>query len=120
MVNSLSLNWSPTGGDRERAEVSLFWGARYASEAFGGDDVEGLSNMVGADVRFDLGDMFDIGFKANIRNLALLDGYLQHPAEVRRSSRRFVAALVVGLLLLTAAAIALAVVLVRLISGLFQ
>ena len=34
-----------------------------------------------------LGDLFDIGFKANIRNLALLDGYLQRPAEVRRSSR---------------------------------
>jgi hypothetical protein len=67
-----------------------------------------------------LGDMFDIGFKANIRNQALLRGYLQHPAEVRRSSRRFNAALVVGLLLLTAAAIALAVVLVRLLAGLFQ
>jgi Domain of unknown function (DUF4112) len=67
-----------------------------------------------------LGDLFDIGFKANIRNLALLDGYVQRPLEVRRSSRRFVALLVVGLMLLTAGAVALAVVLVRLISGLFQ
>jgi hypothetical protein len=67
-----------------------------------------------------LGDLFDIGFKANVRNLALLDGYLQRPAEVRRSSQRFVALLVVGLLLLTAGAIAFAVVLVRLLSGLFQ
>ena len=67
-----------------------------------------------------LGDLFDIGFKANIRNLALLDGYQQRPAEVRRSSQRFVALLVVGLLLLTAGAIAFAVVLVRFLSGLFQ
>jgi hypothetical protein len=67
-----------------------------------------------------LGDLFDIGFKANLRNLALLDGYVGHPAEVRQSSRRFVALLVVGLLLLTAGAIALAVVFVRLLSGLFQ
>jgi hypothetical protein len=67
-----------------------------------------------------LGDLFDIGFKANIRNLALLDGYVQRPLEVRRSSRRFVALLVVGLMLLTAGAVALALVLVRLISGLFQ
>ena len=67
-----------------------------------------------------LGDLFDIGFKANIRNLALLDGYLQHPAEVRRSTRGFLALIVVGLVLLTAGAIALAVVLVRLLSGLFQ
>jgi hypothetical protein len=67
-----------------------------------------------------LGDLFDIGFKANIRNLALLDGFAQRPAEVRRTSRRFVALLVAGLVLLTAGAIALAVVLVRLLSGLFQ
>jgi hypothetical protein len=67
-----------------------------------------------------LGDLFDIAFKANIRNLALLDGYLRRPAEARRSSRWFVALLVAGLLLLTAGAIALAVVLVHLLSRLFQ
>jgi Domain of unknown function (DUF4112) len=67
-----------------------------------------------------LGDLFDIAFKANIRNLALLDGYAQRPVEVRRTSRGFIALLVAGLVLLTAGAIALAVVLVRLLSGLFQ
>jgi hypothetical protein len=67
-----------------------------------------------------LGDLFDIAFKANIRNLALLDGFAQRPVEVRRTSRRFVALLAAGLVLLTAGAIALAVVLVRLLSGLFQ
>jgi hypothetical protein len=67
-----------------------------------------------------LGDLFDIGFKANIRNLALLDGYLQRPAEVRRSSRRFVALLGLGLVVLTAGSIAFAVLLVQLLSGLFQ
>ncbi|MGH7512265.1 MAG: DUF4112 domain-containing protein [Gemmatimonadales bacterium] len=67
-----------------------------------------------------LGDLFDIGFKANIRNLALLDGYLERPVEVRRASQRFVALLVVGLLLLSAGAVAFAVLLVRLLSGLFQ
>jgi hypothetical protein len=67
-----------------------------------------------------LGDLFDIAFKANIRNLALLDGFVQQPVEVRRTSRRFVGLLVAGLVLLTAGAIALAVVLIRLVSGLFQ
>jgi hypothetical protein len=67
-----------------------------------------------------LGDLFDIGFKANIRNLRLLDGYLERPAAVRRSSRWVLALLVLGLLLLTAGAIALAVVLVHLLSGLLQ
>jgi hypothetical protein len=67
-----------------------------------------------------LGDIFDIGFKANIRNLALLDQFLHHPAEVRRSSRGVLALIVIGLVLLTAGAIAFAVLLVRLLSGLFQ
>ena len=67
-----------------------------------------------------LGDLFDIGFKANIRNLRLLDGFAAQPAEVRRSSGRFVALLVGGLVLLTAGAIALAIVLVRLLSHLWQ
>jgi hypothetical protein len=67
-----------------------------------------------------LGDLFDIGFKANIRNLALLDGYYQRPADVRRASRWMLALIVVGLLLLTAGAIALAAVLVRALSGLLQ
>jgi hypothetical protein len=67
-----------------------------------------------------LGDLFDIGFKANIRNLALLDGYVARPVDVRRASGRLVAGLVVGLLALTAGAVALAVVLVRALAGLFQ
>jgi len=67
-----------------------------------------------------LGDLFDIGFKANIRNLALLDGYLERPVEVRRSSRRFAALLVLGLVVLTAGAVALAVLLVQYLPRLFQ
>jgi hypothetical protein len=43
-----------------------------------------------------LGDLFDAGFKANMRNLALLERHVDRPVESRRSSRRFV--LVLGLL----------------------
>ena len=88
----------------------------------------GLLARMGGNVALDtlvgevpvLGDLFDIAFKANIRNLALLDGYLERPTEVRRSSRRFAALIVVGLVLLTAGAVAFAVLLVRLLSGLLQ
>ncbi|MGN6392771.1 MAG: DUF4112 domain-containing protein [Gemmatimonadales bacterium] len=65
-----------------------------------------------------LGDLFDIGFQSNMRNLALLDDYARAPGQARRASARFVAVLVVGLVLLTAGAVALAIVLVRLLSGL--
>jgi hypothetical protein len=67
-----------------------------------------------------LGDLFDIAFKANIRNLALLDGYLERPVEVRRTSRRFAALIVVGLVLLSAGAVAFGVLLVQLLFGFFH
>ncbi|PCC70733.1 protein of unknown function [Nannocystis exedens] len=46
-----------------------------------------------------LGDMFDFGFKANQRNLALLEGHLADPARRRVVDRRLViAAAVVAVL----------------------
>jgi uncharacterized protein DUF4112 len=67
-----------------------------------------------------LGDLFDAGFKTNLRNLALLDGYLRRPAEARQSNRRFLWLIVAGLVLLLAGSVGLAIVLVRIISGLLQ
>ena len=64
-----------------------------------------------------LGDLFDIGFKSNQRNLALLDGFAQRPVEARRSSRRLLWLITLGVVLVTAGAIALAVVLVQLMSA---
>lgn len=61
-----------------------------------------------------LGDLFDAGFKANLRNLALLDRHLQVPTESRRASRRFVVVLVILLGLVLVGAFALAVLLVQL------
>lgn len=42
-----------------------------------------------------LGDLFDAGFKANMRNLALLEQHLHRPVASTRSSRRFAALLAV-------------------------
>ncbi len=39
------------------------------------------------------GDLFDAGWKANTRNLALLHGHLERPAEVKAASRTFVVAI---------------------------
>lgn len=75
VVNSLSVNWSPRAGaedftrrSRETAEVSLFWGSRYASTRFGPDDVAGWSNLVGADVRFNITDRVDAGASGSVRH----------------------------------------------------
>lgn len=53
-----------------------------------------------------LGDLFDAGFKSNVRNLALLEHYVQAPRETSRSSTAFVVLLLVLLALLVAGVIA--------------
>jgi len=71
IVNSLAINYSPYGGDNGyfgRTELSVFWGTRYVSDRISGDDVKGWSNLVGADIRFDLNDMVEIGASASVRH----------------------------------------------------
>lgn len=63
-----------------------------------------------------LGDLFDAGYKANLRNLALLQQHLEEPRESRQASRRFALLLAGGLVLLIAAAVGLGVLLVRLLE----
>lgn len=76
-LNSLSVNWTPLGdrGDRgsndrmwyERGEFGFFWGTRYNFDKFGSDDVKGWSNLLGADVRFNLGEHVDVGASGTVR-----------------------------------------------------
>jgi hypothetical protein len=51
-----------------------------------------------------IGDLFDAGWKANIRNLALLERHVDVPSKARRGDRLFVLGLV-GLLVLLCAAL---------------
>jgi hypothetical protein len=62
-----------------------------------------------------LGDLFDAGWKANTRNLALLEGHLEQPAATRRGSRRTLWLIGGGLVLLLVGVIALAVVIANLV-----
>ncbi len=75
VINSLSVNYTPIDedGDRssgtfiERGEYGLFWGTRYSTDRFGADDVKGWSNVVGADLKFDLSDIVDVGASGTAR-----------------------------------------------------
>lgn len=60
-----------------------------------------------------LGDLFDLGWKANSRNVRLLERYVDAPSATRRSSRWVVAAI----LLVLAGAIAGSIALVALVIG---
>ena len=66
------------------------------------------------------GDLFDIGWRSNSRNAALLSRWLEQPGEVRRQSRALFLGLVAGLILIAAGAIWLAWTLVRLVASAFS
>jgi Domain of unknown function (DUF4112) len=65
-----------------------------------------------------LGDLFDIGWKSNTRNAALLERYAAQPQVTRRASRLAVAAAVAAVLLIVAGMIALVVAIIRGLAGL--
>src|SRR5919202_3549396 len=60
-----------------------------------------------------LGDVFDVGWKSNLRNVALLERYTQRPEVTRRASRLAVAGAVTALAVAVVGAIALVVVIIR-------
>lgn len=66
------------------------------------------------------GDLFDAAYKANMRNLALLESYQLDPSGSRRSSRLFVFGFSVLLALLVLAMIAIPVLIVIGLVNLFR
>jgi hypothetical protein len=62
-----------------------------------------------------LGDLFDFGFKSNIRNMALLEDHLQRPVAATAQSRRVLLLLGAGLLAILVGAVALGVVAAQLV-----
>lgn len=72
VINSLSMNWSPTATQADghylgRSEIQFFWGTRYVSDRVDQDDLKGWSNIVGADIRFDLNERVDFGIGGTLR-----------------------------------------------------
>lgn len=66
-----------------------------------------------------LGDLFDVGMKANRRNVDLLERYLAAPSSTKKASRGIVALVLLAAVLLVVGLIAASVWLVRLIATRF-
>jgi hypothetical protein len=66
-----------------------------------------------------LGDLFDFVWKADAKNLVLLQQHLDQPVAARRSSRRAIALVVALVALLAIGAVALVILLGQLLSLLF-
>ena len=60
-----------------------------------------------------IGDLFDAGWKANRRNLNLLERYLEKPTDTRRASTLLVVGAVAALALLVVASVAAAIWITR-------
>jgi Domain of unknown function (DUF4112) len=67
------------------------------------------------------GDLFDVTWKANVKNIELLDAHLGSPEQGKKADRLFVAALLLGLMLIVGVIIFLSVTLLgwvfRVITG---
>ncbi len=78
LIASVSGNWSPYGESADgsffqRDEYGLFLGARYNLDEVEGYSLEGTTLLAGSEVRFGLGERFEIGGRGTIR-AALRDG----------------------------------------------
>ncbi len=76
----------------------------------------GLDAVVGAVPL--AGDLFDVAWRANTRNAALLERHLEAPSATKRASGGVVALILLLLVLLVVGAIALATVLFRALASL--
>jgi hypothetical protein len=63
------------------------------------------------------GDLFDVAWKANTRNMALLERYVERPVATKKSSKLFVVGIIAALALLAIGGIMLAVIVVRWLLG---
>lgn len=63
------------------------------------------------------GDLFDVAWKANTRNMALLERYIDRPAATRQSSRALLFAMIGVLALLAVGGMIFAVVVVKWLFG---
>jgi hypothetical protein len=64
-----------------------------------------------------LGDLFDVAWKANVKNMELLDIHMKSPQKGKKADKWFVFVLVGGLMLAVVGAIALGITLITLLLG---
>jgi len=72
-----------------------------------------LEGVVGAVPVF--GDLFDAAWKANVRNVALLEAHLNAPQENKQANRWFIFLLLAGLLIFAVGLATLSVLIIRLL-----
>lgn len=64
-----------------------------------------------------IGDLFDVAYKSNLRNVALLERALERPVATSRTSRLMVVGTILGIALLVAGGLVVTVIAIRAIAG---
>ena len=64
-----------------------------------------------------IGDLFDVAYKSNLRNVALLEQALERPAATTRTSGLLVVGTILGLALLLAGGLVVAVIAIRAVAN---
>jgi len=64
-----------------------------------------------------IGDLFDVAFKSNMRNVALLEQAVQQPVTTTRTSRLMVWGTLLGIVLLVAGGLVVTVIAIRTIAA---
>jgi hypothetical protein len=67
-----------------------------------------------------LGDIFDVGWKSNMRNVALLERHLEQPAATRAASRVAIGMVILLLALLALGGVTLTILAVKAVLGLLR
>lgn len=116
------LGLVPSAGDLATAAASVYIVTSAARLGVPRSVLVRMLVNVGADVAIGsiplLGDLFDVAWRANTRNAALLDAHLESPAATRAASGAVVAVVVLGVLLLAAGSVVITVLLIRGIAAL--
>lgn len=69
VVNNLAVNYrSGAEGNGHGFEATLYYGAKWVRGSFGADDYTGYVDVLGFDLRKDMGRRFDIGVQASARH----------------------------------------------------
>ena len=64
-----------------------------------------------------IGDLFDVAYKSNLRNVALLERALERPGATTRTSGQLVVGTILGLALLLAGGLVVAVIAIRAVAS---
>ncbi len=78
LINNLALNYTGDGEQLPGVEATVYYGAKLVRGKLSGDDYDGFIDVLGLDVRKDLGKRFDIAFA--------LSQQVAHDSGVRQMS----------------------------------